>query len=118
MREVRTWDLPGGQVEPGELLEEALARELEEETHLVVRGPTPFLFVQEGARVRRGRRVHAWRSFFFAVDAFEGEPRAGAEILAVRWFPYADLDGVLTAPYHACFRNWLATGGSYFRTTW
>lgn len=115
--EVATWDLPGGQVEPGELLAEALARELREETGLSVQHAA-FLFVQEGERVTRGRRAHAWRSFFFAVEAGPGEPRAGAEVAAVRWFERSELAAVLHAPYHDSFRDWLRCGGAFFGSCW
>lgn len=114
---VATWDLPGGQVEPGELLGEALARELMEEIGLSVQRAR-FLFVQEGERVTQGRRAHAWRSFFFAVEPGPGEPRAGAEITAVRWFERRELGEVLHAPYHDSFRDWLLRGGAFFASCW
>lgn len=116
-RTVRTWDLPGGQVEPGELLGEALARELREETGLVLASSPAFLFVQEGERAAAGRRRHAWRSFFFACDT-EGEPRAGAEVLDVRWFARDEVLPELVAPYHDSFRTWLRSGGSFFPSRW
>jgi ADP-ribose pyrophosphatase YjhB (NUDIX family) len=116
-RTVRTWDLPGGRVEPGELIGEALVRELREETGLQVVGEPRLLFVQEGARCRAGRRVHAWRSFFFAVDAV-GEPVAGHEVRAVRWLQRDEMLAELTAPYHDSFRRWLTAGGTWFRSEW
>lgn len=114
----RTWDLPGGRVERGELLHEALARELREETGLVVAGTPRFLFVQEGRRVVGGRAVQAWRSFFFAVEVGPGEPAPGHEVLAVRWMDRATMLRELVAPYHDSFRRWLQHGGTWFTSEW
>jgi 8-oxo-dGTP diphosphatase len=117
-RTVRTWDLPGGRVEPAELLAEALRREVAEETGLVVVGEPRFLFVQEGERVVASGRLHAWRSFFFAVEVAPGEPVAGCEVLAVRWLGPAAVPAELTAPYHDSFCRWLQQGGTWFRSAW
>ncbi|MEQ1633858.1 MAG: NUDIX hydrolase [Planctomycetota bacterium] len=116
-RTVRTWDLPGGQVEPGELLHEALLREVREETALHVRGEPRFLFVQEGRREAQRRRRYVWRSFFFACEA-DGVPMASSEVLGVAWFARTELAATLTAPYHDSFRAWLEDGGGYHASTW
>ena len=117
-RDQNTWDLPGGQVEAGELLHETLTRELLEETCLQVVGDPEFLFVQEGEKKVKGRRTYAWRSFFFAVQEFTGEAVAKSEILDVRWMAPDELHRVLTAPYHDSFRKWLADGERLFRSVW
>ena len=117
-RLVRTWDLPGGRVEAGELLAEALRREVREETGLELAAAPQFLFVQEGERVTAGGRLHAWRSFFFAVEVAPGEPVAGHEVLAVRWLDDAAIERELSAPYHDSFRQWRRTGGSFFCSAW
>ncbi len=117
-RPTRTWDLPGGHVEPGELVEEALSREVMEETGLLVVGAPRFEFVQEGQRRQGGVRRHAWRSFFFAVEVAAGEPKADHEVLAVRWMTRAELRAELRAPYHDSFLQWLVGGGVWFRSAW
>jgi 8-oxo-dGTP diphosphatase len=117
-RTLRTWDLPGGHVEAGELLLEAVRREVAEETGLVVDGEVRFLFVQEGERRRANERRHAWRSFFFAVDVLPGEPTAANEVLAVRWMTRDELRAELCAPYHDSFLRWLEVGGQLFHSVW
>jgi 8-oxo-dGTP diphosphatase len=117
-RGVRVWDLPGGAVESGERVPEALARELREETGLVLVGTPQFLFVQEGERRFAGRRAYAWRSFFFAVEVEPGEPVASGEVHGVRWLDRAAMSRELQAPYHDSFRAWLQHGGSWFASAW
>lgn len=113
----RVWDLPGGRVEPAELLCEALRREVAEETGLEVIGAPAFAFVQEGERMLGGRRGHAWRSFFFFVDAV-GEPQAANEVLDVRWMTEDEVRAACHAPYHDSFLEWLARGGQHFVSRW
>lgn len=116
--DVLTWDLPGGQVEPGELLSEALRRELREELAIDIAGRQEFLFFQEGEKVVRGLRQYAWRSFFYRVADWRGEVRACGEIEGLRWLSGADLRAALTAPYHDSFRAWLDGGGRVFHSAW
>ncbi|MGC6488017.1 MAG: NUDIX domain-containing protein [Planctomycetota bacterium] len=113
----RVWDLPGGRVEAGELLHEAVRRELDEETGLAVTSTPQLAFVQEGERVLGGDRRYAWRSFFFSVEV-EGEPRAASEVLDVRWMTQAEVEAECTAPYHDSFRAWLTSGGVHFLSAW
>lgn len=113
----RVWDLPGGRVEAGEMLHDAVRRELVEETGLEMVSAPEFVFVQEGEREVRGKRAYAWRSFFFRVEAV-GEPAADNEVLDVRWMSPTQVAQECDAPYHDSFRQWLQRGGNYFVSRW
>jgi ADP-ribose pyrophosphatase YjhB (NUDIX family) len=106
------WDLPGGGVEPKETLEEALRREMREETTLDVR-VHEMLFVAEGERIRNGSRTGVWRSFFFRIERAGGEIDITGEpdLVDHRFVPRAGIAPLLTAPYHRGFALWLASGG-------
>jgi 8-oxo-dGTP diphosphatase len=84
------WVVPGGTVELGETLEEAVAREVLEETGIVVR-PLEVMKVfdaieRDGAGVRFHYVVVDYRCAYVS-----GEARAGSDAEAVAWVGEADL---------------------------
>lgn len=79
------WEFPGGQLEPGETLEECLAREIREELNLTVRVGRHALTVDQ-AYPERDVRLH-----FYYCTPVEGTPEAiGCQ--EFRWVPIDELD--------------------------
>ncbi len=107
------WDLPGGGVEAKETLEEALRREMREETSLDVK-VGEFLFVAEGERLKDGKRTGVWRSFFFRIARVGGEIDISKEpdLVDYRFVPRGEIVALLTAPYHRGFVLWLRSKGA------
>ena len=68
------WAFPGGHLEPGESLEQALVRELKEETNLDVNKMYQFKNYSDPNRDPRGRVI----STVFVVDAY-GRPKAQSD---------------------------------------
>ena len=87
------WLVPGGTVEWGETLEEAVVRELEEETGLVVR-PRELLAVLD--RIHRagdpeGGVAHHYVIVDYLCDWISGTLRAGSDAEEAAWVAVADL---------------------------
>jgi 8-oxo-dGTP pyrophosphatase MutT (NUDIX family) len=99
------WVGPGGGVEPGESLREALARELHEETGLVLDSPEepPLVWVRERSFPELTRAgIHRQREHYFLVRTGPFDPRPGVPtssaghpdvegILATRWWSPAEI---------------------------
>jgi len=110
----RFWDLPGGTVEAGEGLKEALGREWEEEV-----GWTPTVgdlaLVVDGAKRRApdAPPLYTWRTFVFDVPPppFGVMPRPGPEIEKIEIVRDVDAVMRLSAPYHGPLRAHLRGDG-------
>ena len=86
----RGWEIPGGQVEEGEVLVSALAREIQEETGISVEvGP----LIAVSSNVTNSLVV-----FDFLCHALTGEPTPSAESPEVRWVACEDALNLVTRP--------------------
>ena len=91
------WVIPGGTVELGETLQEALVREVQEETAVTVR-PREVVLVFD----RIHREGHAVTYHYVIVDYLcdyvSGEPRAGSDAEAVALVAPEELEGYELPP--------------------
>jgi 8-oxo-dGTP diphosphatase len=79
------WAVPGGLVEAGESLEQAAARELDEETGVSGVKLQPFGVFGDPERDPRGRVISI--AYLALVEKRRVRPRAGDDAARVRWFP-------------------------------
>ncbi len=85
------WSLPGGVLECGETLREAVAREAREETGLVVE-PSEMLGVYERViRNDEGRVRYHFVLVDFLCHPVGGDLKAGSDAADVRWFTREEL---------------------------
>lgn len=87
------WSLPGGSCEKGETLEQALIREVKEETNLdvTVVEETFHQDIQLSPE-------HIYDLHTFTVSIISGTASAGDDAADVKWVKFSELDALQTTP--------------------
>jgi len=86
------WSLPGGLVETGELLEDAVRREILEETGLRVAPVRRFDIFERIMRSPEGRVEYHYLLVDYVCKVVGGKLRAGDDVSRATWVRRADLD--------------------------
>jgi 8-oxo-dGTP diphosphatase len=85
------WSLPKGKVDPGETLEQAALREVEEET-----GVRAKLGPHVGSNEYRDRHGRSKRVDWYLMEPIDGEFTPNDEVDEIRWIPVSQARELLT----------------------
>jgi mutator protein MutT len=92
------WSIPGGLVETGETIKEAITREVREETGLEVE---PLQLVEVFERILRddeSRVQYHYVLIDYSCRIVAGEAKAGSDVSEVRWASCDELESFAVAP--------------------
>jgi 8-oxo-dGTP diphosphatase len=85
------WSIPGGRLEAGELVREAVLREVREETGLTVEVTGLIDVVDSVTRDASGAVTHHYVLIDFSANHLAGDICTGSDAAEARWVPFAAL---------------------------
>lgn len=92
------WSIPGGLVETGETISQAIIREVQEETGLTVE---PVKLVEVFERILRDQRSRVQYHYVlmdYLCRVIEGEARPGSDVTELLWASVDSLEELSVAP--------------------
>ncbi|MEM2099357.1 MAG: NUDIX hydrolase [Candidatus Bathyarchaeia archaeon] len=100
------WSIPGGLVELGESLEQAVVREVAEESCLDVYDPLLIDVVSDVSLDNNGRVKYHFVIINYAVKTWHGEPKAASDAADLKWVQLNEVEDFdLTRSFRVFFKR-------------